>query len=63
MKVMSKKEKKPKKDPNKPKRGKNPFMLYSSAKRAEVKAANPDAKPTDIAKMLGATWADLDGQG
>tara|TARA_B100000989_G_scaffold231731_1_gene178532 strand:- start:382 stop:822 length:441 start_codon:yes stop_codon:yes gene_type:complete len=59
---MSKKDKKPKKDPNKPKRGKNPFMLYSSAKRAEMKAANPDSKPTEIAKMLGATWADLDDE-
>lgn len=57
---ISKKSKKPKKDPTKPKRGKNPFMLYSSAKRAEVKAANPELKPTEIAKMLGATWADLD---
>ena len=57
---LSKKKAKKSKDPNKPKRGKNPFMLYSSAKRAEVKAANPDAKPTEIAKLLGATWTDLD---
>lgn len=57
---ISKKKDKTKKDPTKPKRGKNPFMFYSSAKRAEVKTANPEAKPTEIAKMLGATWADLD---
>ena len=57
---ISKKKGKAKKDPNKPKRAKNPFMFYSSAKRAELKVANPEAKPTDIAKMLGATWADLD---
>ena len=47
------------KDPTKPKRGKNAFMLYSAAVRAETKEANPDLKPTEIAKLLGTQWKDL----
>ena len=46
------------KDPTKPK-GKNAFMLYSAAVRAETKEANPDLKPTEIAKLLGTQWKDL----
>lgn len=57
----SKKSKKSKKvrDPNKPKRSKNAFMLFSAAKRAEIKEANPDMKSTDISKELGVLWKAL----
>ena len=56
-----KKPKKTKKvrDPNKPKRSKNAFMLFSAAKRAEIKEANPDMKSTDISKELGLLWKAL----
>jgi predicted GIY-YIG superfamily endonuclease len=47
------------KDPDAPKRAPSNFMNFSSAKRAEVKAANPDAKVTEISKILGAQWALL----
>ena len=46
-------------DPNKPKRSKNAFMLFSAAKRADIKEANPDMKSTDISKQLGVLWKEL----
>jgi hypothetical protein len=52
-----KKERKPA-DPSKP-RMQNAYIVFSSAKRAEVKAANPDAKVTEIATLLGAEWGKL----
>uniref|UniRef100_A0A6C0LLC2 HMG box domain-containing protein n=1 Tax=viral metagenome TaxID=1070528 RepID=A0A6C0LLC2_9ZZZZ len=45
-------------DPSKP-RMQNAYIVFSSAKRAEMKAANPGAKVTDIAKLLGAEWSKL----
>ena len=50
--------KKSKKDPSKPKKAKNPYFLFTAAKRAELKETNPDAKPTEIAKLLGAAWEE-----
>jgi hypothetical protein len=34
-------------------------MNFCNAKRAEVKAANPDAKMTDLSKILGTQWKAL----
>ena len=45
-------------DPSKP-RMQNAYIVFSSAKRAEMKAANPGAKVTEIAKLLGAEWSKL----
>ena len=45
-------------DPSKP-RTQNAYIVFSSAKRAEMKAANPGAKVTEIAKLLGAEWSKL----
>ena len=53
----TKKERKPA-DPSKP-RMQNAYIVFSSAKRAEMKAANPGAKVTEIAKLLGAEWSKL----
>ena len=53
----AKKERKPA-DPSKP-RMQNAYIVFSSAKRAEMKAANPGAKVTEIAKLLGAEWSKL----
>ena len=46
-------------DPNKPKRSKNAFMLFSDLWRPEIKAAFPDMKSTDISKELGGLWNAL----
>ena len=56
--ITIKKGKKAKKDrdPNKPKRSKNAFMIFSAARRTEIKEANPDMKSTDISKELGMLW-------
>ena len=51
--------KKKKKDPNAPKKPKSSFMYFSNAKRAEVKAANPEASFGDIGKLLGNEWKQL----
>ena len=45
--------------PFKPKKSKNAFMLFTAANREQVKADNPDIKPTDISKKMGEMWADL----
>ena len=37
----------------------NPYMMFSSANRAEVIKANPDAAVTEVAKLLGAKWQEL----
>lgn len=42
----------------KPKR-KNPYIIFSSEKRAGVKEANPEMKPKDIVKELSAMWKAL----
>jgi hypothetical protein len=61
--VKVKKVKSPKKvnaetGDEKPKR-KNPYILFSSEKRAGVKEANPEMKPKDIIKELSAMWKAL----
>ena len=35
------------------------YIVFSGEQRAAVKAANPNASPTDIMKMLGAKWKGL----
>lgn len=44
--------------PNKPKQPKNGYMLFAAEKRAEVKAAQPDATQAQIMKTLGAMWSE-----
>jgi len=45
--------------PFKPKKSKNAFMIFTAANREQVKADNPDIKPTDISKKMGEMWGDL----
>jgi|SRR6056297_3548684 len=53
------KQKRQKKDPNAPKRALNGYMYFSKDKREQVKAENPDAAVTSIAKLLGAQWKGM----
>jgi hypothetical protein len=48
--------------PVKPKKAKNAFMIFTSANREQVKADNPDIKPTDISKKMGEMWAELEDE-
>jgi len=49
-------KKKQKKDPNAPKRALCGFMFFCNEQRPVVKAANPDMKIGEIAKVLGEQW-------
>ena len=52
-------KKKAKKDPNAPKKPLNAYMIYANENRERIKNANPDAKTTDIAKLIGAAYKNL----
>ena len=63
-----KKSKKPVKDPNAPKKAKNPFMFFSAEKNAEVKkklSTEQDdgtlkaPKGSEVAKEIGKMWKEL----
>jgi len=47
------------KDPNAPKKEPNNYMNWCNAHRAEYKSKNPDAKPTELTKLMGAGWREL----
>ena len=53
-KAAAKKTKKEKKAG--PKRASSAFILFSNAKRAQVKADNPEFKVTDVAREMGVLW-------
>ena len=42
-----------------PKRGRSAYILYSSEKRPEVVAANPELKAAEIVKLLASSWKQL----
>merc|ERR1711971_650605 len=48
------------KDPNAPKRPLSAYFFFTGEKRAEVKAENPALKMTEIAKLLGEMWKEMD---
>ena len=53
-------EKKGKKDPDAPKRGKSGYLFFCSAKRLDVKEElGEDAKTTEITSRLGELWTEL----
>eukprot|EP00553_Chaetoceros_curvisetus_P014457 CAMPEP_0204647022 /NCGR_PEP_ID=MMETSP0718-20130828/5453_1 /ASSEMBLY_ACC=CAM_ASM_000674 /TAXON_ID=230516 /ORGANISM="Chaetoceros curvisetus" /LENGTH=192 /DNA_ID=CAMNT_0051669461 /DNA_START=78 /DNA_END=656 /DNA_ORIENTATION=- len=52
-------KRKPKKDPNKPKRNMSAFFLYSNANRARIKEENPGIKFGQIAKLLSTEFKDI----
>jgi len=47
------------KDPSEPKRSPSAYLLYGQKIREEVKAANPEAKSSEIMKIIGARWQKL----
>ncbi len=48
-----------KKDPAAPKQAKSAYIFFCTAKREEVKAANPEMSSKDITKELGKMWGEL----
>ncbi|KAL3925224.1 MAG: hypothetical protein SGILL_000549 [Bacillariaceae sp.] len=58
----SPKKKKAKKDPNAPKKALNAYMLYAGENRARIKAANPDAKPTEMSKLIGEAYKSISAE-
>jgi hypothetical protein len=57
--AQPKKTKKVAKDDGRVKRPKTGYMFYCSEHRDEVKQAHPDAKMTDLTKILASQWKDL----
>ena len=55
-KVIPKGDKKVVKDKDAPKGPKNPYIIYCSDKRPEVKAEFPDLKSTEITKIIAERW-------
>ena len=47
------------KDPNAPKRPSNAYIHYCKKVRSDVKAANPNLKPTEINQKMGEQWKNL----
>jgi hypothetical protein len=58
-KVTAKRSSKKEKDPNAPKKTPNNYMNWCNAHREEFKSKNPDAKPTELTRLLGAGWREL----
>jgi hypothetical protein len=56
----SKKKKKNVIDPNAPKKPYSTFIMFSNEFRAQIAEANPEMKQSDIAKILGTQWKELD---
>ena len=55
----AKKSKSPK-DPNKPKRPQNAYMMWFNQEgRNNIREENPDAKPTEIAKLASPIWENM----
>jgi len=58
----SKKKKKNVIDPNAPKKPYSTFIMFSNEFRAQIAEANPEMKQSDIAKILGTQWKELDDE-
>eukprot|EP00586_Coscinodiscus_wailesii_P004417 CAMPEP_0172483484 /NCGR_PEP_ID=MMETSP1066-20121228/10496_1 /TAXON_ID=671091 /ORGANISM="Coscinodiscus wailesii, Strain CCMP2513" /LENGTH=398 /DNA_ID=CAMNT_0013247385 /DNA_START=66 /DNA_END=1262 /DNA_ORIENTATION=+ len=56
----AKKGKKAKKDPNAPKRPMSAYMFFSQERRAKIMAEKPEMKVTEVAKLLGEEWNQLE---
>merc|ERR1711973_986172 len=54
------KKQKKKKDPNAPKRPTSAYFFYAGDVRPGIREENPDMKITEVAKLIGAQWRELD---
>ena len=52
-------KKKATKDPNKPKKGNTAWIFFTNDMREKVKGENPDAKTTDLTKIMSPMWKAL----
>jgi len=50
---------KKKRDPNEPKRSPSAYLIYGSKIREEVKKDHPEAKSSEIMKIIGTMWQKL----
>ena len=50
---------KPKKDPNKPKKGNSAWIFFTNDMREKVKGENPDAKTTELTTIMSPLWKAL----
>lgn len=53
-------KRKKKKDPNAPKRPMSSYFFFMNTSRDRIKEENPDAAHTDIGRIAGAEWKQLD---
>ncbi|KAI9291388.1 HMG-box [Neoconidiobolus thromboides FSU 785] len=53
-------KRRPEKDPNAPKRPANAFFMFCQLERAKMREENQDATLSDLTKLLGARWKELD---
>jgi len=51
--------KKANKDPDAPKRPTSSYIYFTKKIRSEVAAKNPEAKPTEVTKIMGSMWKEL----
>ena len=58
-KKRKKKKAKKNKDPNKPKRNMSPYLIFSCANRADIKAKNPDATFGELTRIIAQEYKDL----
>ena len=61
--ILLKTKKRKKKDPNAPKRALSAFMYFAATRRVPLGEENPSMKMTDIARMIGKEWQELDDAG
>jgi len=51
--------KRPKKDPNAPKRAFNAYLFFVRDKRDELRRQNPDASIVQLTRAMGEKWKDM----
>jgi len=59
LKVLKGGKRKAVKDPNRPKKPKNAYMLFCDDVRSKVKADNPDQGMGGLSKIMGQMWKEL----
>lgn len=60
--TKKKKKKSDKSDPNRPKRPMTSYMMWFSSNRNEIKEKNPEASLTELSKIAGEMWREMDAE-